>query len=48
MEHIAALEMAWKQGASLIAELRPADFSAPTPCTEIAWWRRARCRCASP
>jgi uncharacterized protein (TIGR03086 family) len=33
MDYTDALEMSWKHGANLIAEVRPADFSAPTPCT---------------
>ena len=32
MDHIDALEMSWKRGASLVAELRPADLATPTPC----------------
>jgi uncharacterized protein (TIGR03086 family) len=32
MDYIDALEMSWKHGASLIAELRAADLDAPTPC----------------
>lgn len=32
MDHIDALEMSWKHGASIIADLRPADFAAATPC----------------
>ena len=32
MEHIDALELSWKHGATLIAGLRPADLAAPTSC----------------
>jgi len=39
MDYVEALEMSWKHGASLVAEVRPADLAAPTPC--IGWDVRA-------
>lgn len=32
MDHIDALEMSWKHGASLVAEVQSADLAAVTPC----------------
>ena len=39
MDHIDALEMSWKQGASIIADLRASDLAAATPCAD--WEVRA-------